>query len=186
VIPDVLVDDMAELVKPGDLETIRFPVDVLGVNYYSKMTVRAAPGNLLDVGWGEAPTDRFTAMGWPVLPEGLFEMLMELKTLYGNPDVIVTENGAAYEDRLEPDERVADGERIAFLRAHMAEVHRALEAGCRVKGYLVWSLLDNFEWAHGKWPRFGLIEVDYTTFERKPRKSALWYSRLVKQIRSQK
>lgn len=174
-VPDAMAAAMAKLVKPGDLEAIRFPLDVIGLNYYSKLTVRAQPGELFDVGWGRPRATRFTAMGWPVQPEGLFEMLMELKMLYGNPEVIVTENGAAYDDRPDAKGHVADPERIAFLHDHLVPLHRALSAGCQVKGYMVWSLMDNFEWQLGYTRRFGLAYVDFTTLRRVPKDSFRWY-----------
>jgi beta-glucosidase len=179
-VPDILAEPMLDLVKPGDLEAIRFPIDVLGLNYYSRMTIEAQPGNLLDAGWGPAKADRFTAMGWPVQPEGLYEILLELKQLYGNPAVLITENGAAYDDQPDKDGHVADCERTAFLHDHFVQVHRALQAGCNVKGYLVWSLLDNFEWAEGYRRRFGIVRVDYATQKRIPKDSYAWYRNVVK------
>ena len=179
-IPDVLADPMKGIVRPGDLEQVRFPIDLLGLNYYSRMTVRHQPGALFDVGWGRPRTDRITAMGWPVQPDGLYDILQELKQLYGNPPVIVTENGAAYDDRLASDGTVADAARIAFLRDHVAEVMRARTDGCNVKGYMVWSLLDNFEWAAGYTRRFGLLYVDYPSQRRIPKQSFAWYRNIVR------
>jgi len=178
-IPDALAPAMTDIVKPGDLDSIRFPIDLLGVNYYSKMTVRHQPGALFDVGWGRPRTDRFTAMGWPVQPEGLFELLVELKQLYGNPKVIITENGAAYDDRPDAAGVVADTDRVAFLHDHVREVARARTAGCRVVGYMVWSLMDNFEWAAGYSRRFGLLYVDYQTQRRTRKQSFDWYRGIV-------
>ena len=173
-LPDILAADMAPLVKPGDLEAIRFPLDVLGLNYYSPMSIQYQPGRLLDAGFAPAHSDRVTAMGWPVAPEGLFQILMELKLLYGNPAVMVTENGAAYDDRLQ-DGHVADPQRIAFLRDHLVQASRALQAGCNLKGFLAWSLLDNWEWQFGYARRFGLAYVDYPTQRRVPKDSLAWY-----------
>jgi len=97
-LPEVLIPDMRKIVQPDDFDLIKTPIDVLGMNYYSRFTVRHEPGRLFDVGWGKPHTDRFTAYGWPVEPQGLREMLLQLKTLYGNPPVLITENGAAYKD----------------------------------------------------------------------------------------
>jgi beta-glucosidase len=174
-VPDVLASAMAPLVRPGDLETIRYPIDLLGMNYYSRMTVRAQPGELADAAWGTARAKTFTAMGWPVEPEGLAEMALELKRLYGNPRVMITENGAAYDDHPDSTGHVADAARIAFLRDHLIQVARARAEGCRIEGYLVWSLLDNFEWAEGYSRRFGLVRVDFPTERRTPKDSFQWY-----------
>jgi len=184
-IPDILAEPMSALVKPGDLERIRFPVDMLGLNYYSRMTMREAKGALFDADFGQSPATSYTAMGWPIEPGGLFEILMELKELYGNPAVIVTENGAAYDDHLDslgPDShgQVADPERIAFIRAHLLELARAQKGGCNIKGYMVWSLLDNFEWAEGYTKRFGLVHVDYPTQTRTPKSSFRWFREVAK------
>ncbi|HLI11354.1 MAG TPA: GH1 family beta-glucosidase [Alphaproteobacteria bacterium] len=179
-IPGILVPEMAKLVRPDDLAIIRQPLDLLGVNYYSKMTVRAQPGALFDTGWGRPRAARFTAMGWPVQPEGLLDILMELKALYGNPPVMITENGAAYDDRLGPDGEVADPTRIAFLGDHLRALRRALAAGCNVRGYLVWSLMDNFEWQAGYTRRFGLAYVDYASERRIPKASFHWYGAVMR------
>jgi beta-glucosidase len=145
------------------------------MNYYSRFTVRHEPGRLFDVGWGRPHADRFTAYGWPVEPQGLKEMLLQLKTLYGNPAVLITENGAAYADdpRTGP---VEDDERIRFLRDHLLSLQEALEEGCNVKGYMAWSLLDNFEWQMGYKMRFGLVFVDFANGrKRTPKASYAWY-----------
>lgn len=179
-VPDLFAEAMADLVKPGDLDRIRFPVDMLGLNYYSRMTMREEKGALLDAGWGKSPATRYTAMGWPVEPPGLFEILSELRALYGNPAVFVTENGAAYEDHPDVASRVEDTERIAYIRDHLAELHRALAAGCNVKGYMVWSLLDNYEWAEGYGRRFGIVRIDYPTQTRTPKASYRWYREVIR------
>ncbi|MEO5338617.1 MAG: GH1 family beta-glucosidase [Magnetospirillum sp. WYHS-4] len=173
-IPDVLAEKMASIVKPGDLEAIRFPLDLLGINYYSRMTMKYEEGRPFDVFWGDPHCDRFTAMGWPVQPDGLYDQLCEFRDRYGNLPVFVAENGAAYEDVVSADGQVHDADRVAFLRDHVAAVARALADGCNVKGYLVWSLLDNFEWAFGLSKRFGIVRVDYDTLERTPKDSYKW------------
>lgn len=170
-VPPDLADRMAGFVQPGDLDLARFPIDLLGVNYYSRNTMAHVPGRPFDAGWAAAAAERFTAMGWPVQPAGLYEQLMELKTAYGNPAVFVAENGAAYDDVVAADGTVHDAERVRFLREHVEQVHRALADGANVKGYLAWSLLDNFEWAFGLTPRFGLVRVDYHSQKRTPKDS---------------
>jgi beta-glucosidase len=174
-VPDVLAADLAAWVKPGDLEVIRFPLDWLGLNYYSPMVIQYQPGRLCDAGFAPAATPRRTAMGWPVVPEGLYQMLVELRDLYGNPPILITENGAAYDDRPGRTGRVVDADRIAFLRDHLRQVVRAAADGCRVEGYFVWSLLDNWEWQFGYASRFGLVYVDYATQRRLPKDSFAWY-----------
>ena len=100
-------------------------------------------------------------MGWPVTPEGLDEELASLRDRYGDLELYVTENGACFDDRLDADGRVHDDDRIAFLRDHLAAAHRALADGVNLRGYFVWSLLDNFEWAEGYSRRFGVVRVDF-------------------------
>ncbi len=116
-------------------------------------------------------------MGWEVFPAGLSELLARLHVDYRLPPLYVTENGAAYRDCL-ADGRVADVERIRFLHRHIAALADALEGGVDVRGYFVWSLLDNFEWADGYAKRFGIVHVDYETQRRTPKDSALWYQAL--------
>jgi beta-glucosidase len=175
-VPEVLLQDLGKVVQPDDLALVQTPIDVLGMNYYSRCTVRHEPGRLFDVGWGKVNADRFTAYGWPVEPEGLKEMLLQLKTLYGNPPVLITENGAAYNDVPTDAHMIEDEERIAFLRDHLLVLQAALEEGCNVKGYMAWSLLDNFEWQMGYKMRFGLVFVDFVTDRtRLPKASYDWF-----------
>ncbi|WP_207479094.1 GH1 family beta-glucosidase [Arenibaculum pallidiluteum] len=179
--PDLLAADFAPLLRPGDLEAIRQPIDFLGVNYYSRMHQRIDPGGLVGTGFGSAPEGtRHTGMGWPVEPDGLVEQLLELRERYGNPEVYVTENGASYQDAPGRDGRVEDSERIAFIRGHLDAAARAIAQGANLKGWFVWTLLDNFEWAEGYGPRFGLVEVDRQTLERRPKASYDWYAAAVR------
>jgi beta-glucosidase len=173
---------MADLVKPGDLERIKAPIDVIGMNYYSRFTVRHDPNLMFGMGWGKPHADRFTAYGWPVEPDGIAEMLLELKQLYGNPPVLITENGAAYADAPDAAGKVDDEDRIAFLRDHVLAVQRAKTAGCNVRGYMPWSLLDNFEWQMGYTMRFGLVRVEFTNLNRIEKASYRWYRDLVRGV----
>lgn len=173
-LPDVLADDLRPWVKPGDLELIRFPLDRLGVNYYSQLHIQHQPGRLFDAGFGPLPPGPVTAMGWPIEPEGLGRVLGELRTLYGNPEVMVTENGVACDDLPGPDGQIDDRQRIAYLDGHLRVVAAALAAGSRVTGYLAWSLLDNWEWQCGYARRFGLVHVDYPSQRRTPKASFAW------------
>ncbi|MFE0999117.1 family 1 glycosylhydrolase, partial [Streptomyces mutabilis] len=116
-----------------------------------------------------------TDFGWPVVPEGLTELLTGFRDRYGDrlPPVVITENGCSYAG-------LDDRDRIAYLDGHVRALHRALEAGVDVRGYFVWSLLDNFEWAEGYARRFGLVHVDFATLERTPKASYGWYRDLVR------
>jgi beta-glucosidase len=126
------------------------------------------------------PQDRpVTDMGWPVDPSGLTELLTRLGRAFPDLPLIVTENGAAYPDDTRPAGPLADADRTAYLADHVAAVADARDAGADVRGYLVWSLLDNFEWAYGYRKRFGIVRVDYPTGERTPKDSARWYRDLL-------
>lgn len=172
----------APRVEAGDLALIRQPLDFLGVNYYTTDEVAHAPeGGLLKArlaqvsgpGWGQ------TEMGWGINPPGLTAVLLDLKENYGNPEMYVTENGCALADAPDADGFVADAGRVNYLRAHLLAVHDAIQAGANVRGYYVWSLLDNFEWARGYGPRFGVVRVEYETGRRIPKQSARWYSEVI-------
>jgi beta-glucosidase len=170
--------------RAGDLLRIAAPLDFIGINNYQRERVRAAPWIPLLRAW-LGPDARIgpegrTAMGWEIYPEGLHEVLNWLRTDYGNPPVIITENGAAFDDRLEHG-RVDDPRRIDYLRRYLAQVVRALGEGCNVRGYFVWSLLDNFEWQEGFVKRFGLVHVDYPTQQRTVKASGWWYRDFIAQ-----
>jgi beta-glucosidase len=119
-------------------------------------------------------------MAWPVQPDGLYDLLMEFKRDYGNPAVFIAENGAAYDDQVAPDGQVHDSDRVEFFRDHLREVARAHADGANVKGYLCWSLLDNFEWAYGLSKRFGIVRVDYDSLKRTPKDSYRFLAEVVK------
>nr|CAX83968.1 Beta-glucosidase A [uncultured bacterium] len=179
-IPALLAEKMKDIVKPGDEEAIRYPIDLLGINYYSRMTMKFEAGRPFDAGWGDAHCDRWTHMGWPVQPDGLYDLLTEFKRDYGNPAVYIAENGAAYDDKVQADGQIHDTDRVEFFRDHLDSVARAVADGCNVKGYLCWSLLDNFEWAFGLDKRFGIVRVDYDTLERTPKDSYRFLSGVAK------
>jgi beta-glucosidase len=176
-------------VRDGDLEAMARPLDFLGVNYYRRQTIAGrepdegivaeVPGSL--GAWSVVPPgEPVTTMGWPIDPSGLTEILLRVGREYGPEHVIVTENGAAFDDTVGPDGRVDDPARIAFLAGHLAALLDARRAGVPVEGYLVWSLLDNFEWAEGYHQRFGLVHVDLATQRRTPKSSARWYGEVVR------
>ncbi len=165
-------------VRPGDLACIAAPTDFLGVNYYSRTVVRAGPGGE-PVAVRMAPEEALTAMGWEVYPDGLHEVLVRVRDEYAPARIHVTENGAAFADAPPPEGPVADPRRVAYLRAHVEAVRRAIAEGVPVRGYFAWSFMDNFEWGEGLAKRFGLVHVDYATQRRTPRESAYWYRDLV-------
>ncbi|WP_067169583.1 GH1 family beta-glucosidase [Microtetraspora niveoalba] len=163
-----------DFIQDGDLETIAQPLDGLGINYYNPTRIAAPTTDELpfdDAGVTGYPT---TAFGWPVVPDGLRELLVTLKTRYGTalPPVYITENGCSYEG-------IDDQERIEYLDGHIKAVGQAQAEGVDVRGYFVWSLLDNFEWAEGYHQRFGLVHVDFETQRRTPKASYHWLKRLI-------
>ena len=186
VYPAAIAADFAPLVAPGDLATIKQPIDFFGLNYYAPMYVAAAPQNLLGAWFGAVPAGtRFTAFGWPIDPSGLTDALHRLRERYGNPEIYVTENGACYDDPVAPDGTVHDDDRVAYLRDHLTAARRALAEGVNLRGYFVWSLLDNFEWAEGYSRRFGIIHVDFASLKRAPKASYQWLSEFIRQQRRQ-
>ena len=202
--PQDILDDLEAVglevpIEGGDLETIAQPIDFLGVNHYHDDQVSAYPVDGEQA--GTAPPDREygspfpsaefvtfpsrglprTGMGWEVNPPGLTRLLVRLGEAYGDalPPLYVTENGAAYDDEVAPDGAVHDEPRTAFILDHIAAVGDAIGQGADVRGYFVWSLLDNFEWAWGYDKRFGIVRVDYGTQERTIKDSGLAYARLI-------
>lgn len=158
------------VVIDGDLETIGAPLDYLGVNYYFRSNVESDGAQ----GFVEVPLPGVerTQMGWEVHPEGLGKLLVEFKQTYANlPPIYITENGMASDDAV-VDGAVDDEQRIRFIGGHLRAVDQAMRQGVDVRGYFVWSLLDNFEWSYGYERRFGIVHVDYQTQQRTLKKSA--------------
>ncbi|MGI5144178.1 MULTISPECIES: GH1 family beta-glucosidase [unclassified Streptomyces] len=198
--PQDLLADTARLtdwsfVHDRDLADIQHPLDSLGLNYYTPTLVSAATDN------GRTPTDGHTtpapspwpaadsvtfhqppgsqtAMGWSIDASGLYDLVTRFAKEHPRLPLYVTENGAAFDDTPSDDGSVHDPERIAYLQAHLEAVHRAVESGADIRGYFLWSLLDNFEWAYGYSKRFGAVYVDYATGRRIPKSSAYWYSQV--------
>ena len=159
----------APAVQAGDLQAIATRCDFLGLNYYSRTVVSAA--GTWDPAQGGRP---LTDMGWEIYPEGLTELLLRLHHDYPVPPMFVTENGGAFRDEL-ANGRVHDRERTDYIAAHIGAVAEAMRQGVPMAGYMVWSLLDNFEWASGYAKRFGIVHVDYATQQRTLKDSALCY-----------
>jgi beta-glucosidase len=179
-------EEVEELFRPwildDDLDRMSGRLDFIGVNYYTRLRVAARKGaKLLDTTM--TPVDRqaeVTAMGWEVFPQGLTLQLERLHEELAHVPLYITENGAAFDDEPGPDGRVDDPRRINFIQRHLASCQEALEAGVDLRGYFVWSLLDNFEWAEGYSKRFGIVRVDYDTLERIPKASYDWLRGLVR------
>ncbi|OHV35512.1 beta-glucosidase [Parafrankia soli] len=178
--------------QDGDLAVIAQPVDWIGVNYYAphivapgpdpspKPTPFAGAGNVTRV-----PTNEdVTALGWPVRPRSFLALLRRLGADYPGVPFYIHENGAAYDDEVSPDGTVHDPLRVRYLAGHLDAVRQASEDGVDVRGYFVWSLLDNFEWAEGYRMRFGIVHVDFESLVRTPKSSGLWYSRLIREHRA--
>ncbi|HSK24513.1 MAG TPA: GH1 family beta-glucosidase [Egicoccus sp.] len=177
-----------DAVHDGDLERIAQPLDLLGVNYYSRHHVRGGQGEGGFVtaypGAGHveflAPPEPTTDMGWGIEPEGLRALLVRLHVEWPVPPLLICENGAAFPDTdLGADGVVRDLDRRQFLADHVAAVADAIDEGVDVAGYMAWSLLDNFEWAYGYGKRFGIVQVDYDTLERVVKASGHWYRDLL-------
>ena len=166
----------------SDMDLIRQPLDFIGVNYYTRNVTRASAQS-----WPQRaemvkqPQAIYSETGWEVYPEGLTDTLLWVKNRYGNPPVYITENGAAFADPATVPEQggIDDALRVDYLRAHIAAVRSAIAQGADVRGYFVWSLLDNFEWAHGYAKRFGIVHVDYATQQRTPKASARYYAGVI-------
>ena len=197
--PADVVADLAPLtdfgfVRNGDLAVVAQPIDALGINYYSRFLARAGAGTRSgrpgpagertlvtpfpgaeSIGLDPGPLPK-TAMDWEIHAAGLTRVLTRVAGEYDAPPLYVTENGAAFDDTLGADGRVHDADRTAFLAGHLAACQDAVAAGVDLRGYFVWSLLDNFEWAWGYDMRFGVVYVDYSTLDRFPKDSALWYA----------
>ena len=189
--PQDLLGDQSALtdfsfVRPGDLELIHQPIDQLGINYYATNRVRLQPGapgqpmfpSTQGIDW-LPEAGPLTDMGWNIDPSGLEELLVRSHEEFGLP-LVVTENGAAFPDRVEGG-AIHDADRIDYLHRHLAACRRAMDRGVDLRGYFVWSFLDNFEWAFGYSKRFGIVRVDYATQQRIPKDSARWYAEVARE-----
>jgi beta-glucosidase len=191
-------------VADGDLADIHAPIDVLGVNFYAPSQVAAPTEQVLaqvtgrwvndpsqgdagaspwpgtDLAYSIPQPGPYTGMGWPIRPESFTELLVRVYREYPDVPIVITENGAAFDDEVTDDGAVHDADRISYVRAHLAAVHAAIEAGADIRGYYLWSFMDNFEWAWGYAKRFGMVHVDYQSQLRTPKDSALWYRDVIK------
>ncbi|MFV2099685.1 GH1 family beta-glucosidase [Micromonospora sp. LOL_024] len=193
--PDDVREHVARIVEPtfvrdDDEKIIAAPIDLLGINYYSPTYVAGRPDG---AGGGGAypgtegavqflaPVGPLTDMGWMIEPAGLTRLLERIATDYPAVPLLITENGAAFPDKSATGvaSPVQDTDRIAYLDGHLRAAHEAIARGVDLRGYLVWSLLDNFEWAEGYRKRFGIVHVDYLTQRRTPKSSARWYQEVI-------
>lgn len=170
----------APTIQAGDLRDIATPMDYLGINYYTRTV--ASANDSWDKKLNGLP---LTDMDWEVFPEGLTDLLLRINRDYALPPIFITENGAAFKDTI-IDGRINDAQRTNFIARHIAAVSEAIKQGVDIQGYMVWSLLDNFEWASGFEKRFGIIHVDYATQQRTLKDSALWYQEFLKRSKADK
>jgi beta-glucosidase len=192
--PDDVREHVARLVEPtfvrdGDEKIIAAPIDLLGINYYSPTYVAGRPDG--GGGGGAYPGTEgaveflpavgpLTDMGWMIEPAGLTRLLTRIAADYPGVPLLITENGAAFPDKnADPTSPLQDSDRVAYLDGHLRAAHEAIARGVDLRGYLVWSLLDNFEWAEGYRKRFGIVHVDYLTQRRTPKSSARWYQEVI-------
>jgi len=172
-------------VRPGDMEVIATPIDFIGLNFYRRIVVRntdVPEDQNLPQTLFPAPENKenYTEMGWEIYPAGLLNVLGRFHFEYHIPKIYITENGCSYSDAPGFDGRVRDIDRIKYLREHLRVAHKAIEIGIPLAGYFVWSLFDNFEWAHGYSQRFGIVWVDYETQQRIIKDSGYWYQQVIK------
>ncbi|WP_084958565.1 GH1 family beta-glucosidase [Thermoactinospora rubra] len=199
--PQDVLDDLGavtalDFIAEGDLRTISSPIDLLMVNYYSRFTVSGRPGGRASAAAAPVETGSpwvgsehvsfvnggrpVTAMGWEIDEPGLVEILTRVAREYPSIPMVISENGAAFDDELTADDAVHDAERTAYFEAHLRACHEAIAAGVPLQGYFAWTLMDNFEWAWGYGKKFGLVYVDRATMRRVPKDSARWYAETIR------
>ena len=183
--PPLLRAGIEPHMQPGDLDRIKRPLDWFGLNHYGPAYFKADPGSRFGFNFGDRPADlSLTPIGWAMDPTGLYDTLLTVDRDYDLP-IYVTENGMG-SNRETPSESgaIVDNDRIDYLRAHIGAMNDAAAAGADVRGYFVWSLLDNFEWDSGYSVRFGLTYIDFPTQRRIPKASFHWYADLIKAARA--
>ena len=168
-----------DFIVTGDLDIISTKMDFLGINYYSRSkTVYSADSELkfMGIDGGEEKT----AMDWEICPDSLYELLVRIKEEYTELPLYITENGAAFDDKVTEDNKIHDIDRINFIKIHLQVMQKFIEEGGNLRGYYLWSFIDNFEWACGYSKRFGMVYVNYDTQERIMKDSAIWYKKVIK------
>ena len=182
--PPPLRAEIEPHMQADDLARIGRPVDWFGLNHYSPVYVKTTANDVIGFGLGDRPTNiPLTPIGWPIMPGSFQDTLLQVSNRYALP-IYVLENGIGAYDKPNTGGAVIDNDRIAYLRAYIGALNAAALAGADVRGYFVWSLLDNFEWDSGYEVRFGLAYVDYPTQRRIPKASFEWYRDLIKTARN--
>jgi beta-glucosidase len=171
-------------VRDGDERQITQPLEFLGINYYQRHVCAAGEARLPSA-WVGSEHVRFvgrglprTKMGWEIEPSGLYDVASRVARDYPGVPLYITENGAAFDDVVSPDGSVHDQYRISYIDGHVRALHRAITDGIDLRGYFLWTLMDNFEWAFGFDRRFGLVHVDHATQRRTLKDSARWFAEL--------
>jgi beta-glucosidase len=169
-----LVGENMPVIKDGDMALIAQQLDFVGINYYSRNLVGAS-GSVNPV-----PGSEYTEMGWEVCAPAMRRMLVKINREYTLPPIYITENGSSFHDEVSADGKIHDPRRLDYLRQHFIQTRLAMQDGVDVRGYFVWSLMDNFEWGHGNTKRFGMIRVDYETQKRIVKDSGEWYAEVIR------
>lgn len=170
--------DKFDFIKHGDLQKISTKIDFLGVNYYTRVLTKFFQDSKLNYQNVQGNLKK-TAMDWEICPEALYNLILRLRKEYTQIPIYITENGAAFEDFLSKEKRVNDIERIDYIKRHLIKIAELNKQGADIRGYYLWSLIDNFEWAYGYSKRFGIVYVDFKTQERTLKDSALWYKDVI-------
>jgi len=179
--PENILKFFGEEITPlstEDRKIITTPFDFVGLNYYTRAIVKYSTNNFLNCEYVKNKKGSYTKMGWEIYPKGLYEILAWLNKNYNPKEIYITENGASFDDRIVKD-KVDDYKRVKFLKEHIKYLYKAIKDYNNIKGYYVWSLMDNYEWAEGFTQRFGLIYVDFNTQKRIIKKSGFWYRKFI-------
>ena len=166
-------------IKNDDMEVISTPIDFLGINYYSCNVIQYDESNEFKTKHVIRENVEVTDMNWAIYPSGIYDIIERINREYTTKDIYITENGAAFPDIIEKDGRVHDQKRIDYLEKHFSYLHKAIEKGLPLKGYYLWSLMDNFEWGFGFSKRFGIVHIDYQTLKRTIKESGYWYQKVI-------
>ncbi len=180
--PDIFEREFEEIMQDGDLDIIAQPLDFIGVQHYAPMYVKGCDNEIEATLVAPPENSPVTDMGWPYSPEAFHECLVGMKENYKNPKIYITENGAAYKDKISEDGLIHDADRVRYYKEYLSQVMRAMKDGVNIRGYFAWSFLDNFEWAWGYDKRFGLVYVDFETQERVPKDAYYWYKDFITKI----
>ena len=188
--PELLIDDVSKHIQQDDMKNIFQKNDFIGLNHYQHIRIKADNKSLLkargafndELPFGlEGKDAKLTLMGWEIVPDAYYDQIMDLKNNYGNPDIYLTENGAAYPDLIEKNGEINDNDRIDYFKRYLSAVKKSIDNGAKVKSYFAWTFMDNFEWALGFEKRFGIVHVDFKTLKRTPKKSYYFFKKLVEQ-----